>query len=74
MLPSEPPPIASIESARVLGLLLLDASGSALGTMGIYLDDVYGRSATLAMLAVSLLIWVLAPIVLAVALLGRRDL
>ena len=62
-----------IESARVLGLLLLDASGSALGTIGIYLDEAYGRTATLAMLAASLAVWMLLPVGLAVALLGRRD-
>ena len=63
-----------IESARVFGLLLLDASGSALGTMGIYLDDTFGRGATLASLAASLLLWILVPLAVAVAVLGRRDL
>ena len=63
-----------IESARVFGLLLLDASGSALGTMGIYLDDTFGRGITLASLAASLLLWIAVPLAVAVAVLGRRDL
>lgn len=63
-----------IEAARVTGLLLLDASGSALGTMGIYLDDNIGRAGSLALLATSLLLWVLVPVGVAAYVLGRRDL
>ena len=63
-----------IESARVAGLLLLDASGSALGTTGIYLDDNLGRNGSLAVLALSLGAWSRLPIGAAAWVLGRRDL
>lgn len=63
-----------IESARVSGLLLLDASGSALGTMGVYLDDNLGRTGSLGVLALSLLAWTLVPLIAAGWVLGRRDL
>lgn len=63
-----------VESARVASLLLLDASGGALGTMGIYLDDSLGRSGSLTLLALSLLAWIALPIGVAAWILGRRDL
>ena len=63
-----------IESARVAGLLLLDASGSALGTMGIYLDDNLGRIGSLMVLAACLLVWIMAPLAAAGWVLSRRDL
>jgi ABC-type transport system involved in multi-copper enzyme maturation permease subunit len=63
-----------IESARVAALLLLDASGGALGTMGIYLAESLGRVASLGLLASALLVWLLLPLGLATAALGRRDL
>jgi Cu-processing system permease protein len=63
-----------IESARVAALLLLDASGSALGTMGLYLDETLGRVASLALLLAALAAWMLLPLALAVVVLQRRDL
>lgn len=63
-----------IESARVAALLLLDASGGALGTMGTYLAESIGRGGSLALLVGALLAWTLAPLGLASYLLGRRDL
>lgn len=62
-----------IESARVAGLLLLDASGSALGTMGVYLDETLGTTGALAVLVVGLALWVIVPVGLAGFVLGRRD-
>jgi ABC-type transport system involved in multi-copper enzyme maturation permease subunit len=62
-----------LESARVAGLLLLDASGSALGTMGIYLDDHFGPSGSLVLLLSGLGAWVVGPLALASYVLGRRD-
>lgn len=63
-----------IESARVAGLLLLDASGSALGTMGVYLEDTLGVTGALGLLCLSLVLWTALPVMLAAWLLGRRDL
>lgn len=63
-----------IESARVTALLLLDASGGALGTMGIYLSETIGRTGSMLLLLLSLLIWVLLPLGLGALILGRRDL
>jgi hypothetical protein len=58
----------------VAALLLLDASGSALGTMGLYLDETLGRVASLALLLAALAAWMLLPLALAVVVLRRRDL
>lgn len=63
-----------IESARVAALLLLDASGSALGTMGLYLDQTLGHVASLALLLGALLAWLVLPLALAAMVLRRRDL
>jgi hypothetical protein len=63
-----------IEAARVAALLLLDASGGALGTMGLYLADALGRIASLGLLVSALLVWLTVPLALASAALGRRDL
>ena len=63
-----------IESARVAALLLLDASGGALGTMGIYLDETLGRAGSLALLIAALGLWIVLPLGLAAIVLGRRDL
>jgi ABC-type transport system involved in multi-copper enzyme maturation permease subunit len=63
-----------IESARVASLLLLDASGGALGTMGLYLDDTVGRGGSVALLLAALTLWIVLPLALASFVLGRRDL
>jgi hypothetical protein len=63
-----------IEAARVTALLLLDASGSALGTMGLYLDETLGRAGSVAVLVGALGAWLLLPLGLATFVLGRRDL
>jgi hypothetical protein len=63
-----------IEAARVAALLLLDASGGALGTMGLYLAETLGRMASLGLLASALFVWLILPLGLATAALGRRDL
>jgi Cu-processing system permease protein len=63
-----------IESARVAALLMLDAGGGALGTMGTYLLDHLGRDGAVALLCAALLAWVVAPLALASFVLGRRDL
>jgi ABC-type transport system involved in multi-copper enzyme maturation permease subunit len=63
-----------IESARVAALLLLDASGGALGTMGIYLSETSGRDGSLALLVGALTLWMALPLGLAALVLGRRDL
>lgn len=63
-----------IESARVAALLLLDASGGALGTMGLYLSETIGRAASLVLLSAALALWVVVPLGLASYILGRRDL
>ena len=63
-----------IESARVTALLLLDASGGALGTMGTYLAENIGREGSLALLIGALVLWITVPIGLASFVLGRRDL
>jgi Cu-processing system permease protein len=63
-----------IEAARVAALLLLDTTGGALGTMGIYLEQTAGREAAMVLLASALAVWVLVPATLASMVLGRRDL
>lgn len=63
-----------IEAARVAALLLLDASGGALGTMGLYLDETIGRSGSVALLLAALGLWTLLPLGVAAFILGRRDL
>jgi Cu-processing system permease protein len=63
-----------IESARVTALLLLDASGGALGTMGIYLSETIGRAGSMFLLLAALALWTLLPLGLASLILGRRDL
>jgi hypothetical protein len=63
-----------IESARVTALLLLDASGGALGTMGIYLSETIGRAGSMFALAAALVLWTVLPLGLAAWILGRRDL
>lgn len=62
-----------IEAARVAALLLLDTTGGALGTMGLYLEETVGRSGALALLAFALTLWVVVPVGLATLLLGHRD-
>jgi Cu-processing system permease protein len=63
-----------IESARVAALLLLDASGGALGTMGLYMAETLGRPTSLGLLLAALLLWLILPLGLAAAALARRDL
>jgi Cu-processing system permease protein len=63
-----------IESARVAALMLLDASGGALGTMGIYLSETIGNIGSLALLFAALALWVIVPLGLASLILSRRDL
>jgi Cu-processing system permease protein len=63
-----------IESARVAALLLLDASGGALGAMGTYLSENYGSNGSLALLIGTLAAWILLPLGVASWTLGRRDL
>lgn len=63
-----------IESARVTALLLLDASGGALGTMGIYLTETIGRTGSMLLLVLALALWTVLPLSLAAFILGRRDL
>ena len=62
-----------IEAARVSALLLLDASGGALGSMGTYLDQSLGSGGSLVLLGGALLVWIVAPLGLAAFTLGRRD-
>jgi Cu-processing system permease protein len=63
-----------IESARVAALLLLDASGGALGTMGIYLSEAIGPAESFVLLLLALFLWTVLPLGLASLILGRRDL
>jgi ABC-type transport system involved in multi-copper enzyme maturation permease subunit len=63
-----------IEAARVSALLLLDASGGALGTMGIYLSETFGTGMAMVLLIGALILWVVLPLGLAAFVLGRRDL
>ena len=63
-----------IEAARVSALLLLDASGGALGTMGIYLSENMGHLGSLGLLTAALALWTIVPLGIASVILGRRDL
>jgi len=63
-----------IESARVAALLLLDASGGALGTMGVYLSEAIGSAGSFVLLLAALFLWTVLPLGLASLILGRRDL
>lgn len=63
-----------VEAARVAALLLLDAEGGALGTMGIYLAEHVGREASLLLLGAALAAWAGLPLGLGALVLGRRDL
>jgi ABC-type transport system involved in multi-copper enzyme maturation permease subunit len=63
-----------IEAARVGALLLLDATGSALGPLGLYLLDRLGREGAVAGLWAALALWGVGALALARFALGRRDL
>ena len=63
-----------IEAARVAALMLLDADGGALGTMGTYLMSNFGQTASLGLFVAALVAWTLVPLGAASAILSRRDL
>lgn len=63
-----------LQAARVLALLLLDAGGSVLGPLGLYLLERFGYPGSLGMLAGAILAWVVAPVAVASYFLARRDL
>jgi Cu-processing system permease protein len=62
-----------IEIGRVAALLMLDASGGALGPVGIYLREGMGDAGALGLLAAALATWVAVPLAVASWVLGRRD-
>lgn len=62
-----------ISAGRVLALLLIDASGGALGTLGTYVVARIGRGAGMGLLAALLAAWATLPILLAGWSLRRRD-
>lgn len=63
-----------LQAARVLALLLLDASGSVLGPVGAYLLMRFDHLGAVALLAVDLAAWIGAPLGGAILLLRHRDL
>lgn len=63
-----------IGAGRVAALLLLDASGSVLGPLGMYLLDRLDREGALALLGGALAAWIVVPVGLASLALSRRDL
>lgn len=58
---------------RILALLLIDASGGALGTLGTYIVERVGRGPGMGFLAALLAAWALVPVILAGWFLRRRD-
>jgi len=61
-----------ISAGRVLALLLIDASGGALGTLGTYVAERIGRGVGMGLLAALLGAWATLPVLLAGWTLRRR--
>jgi ABC-type transport system involved in multi-copper enzyme maturation permease subunit len=63
-----------MEAARVLALLLLDPSGSALGPAGTWAVTSLGAPVAVLFLVAALLAWLLLPLLAAARILGRQEL
>ena len=63
-----------IESGRILALLGTDLEGSALGPFGAYVVGRFGSTGAVLILGGALVLWTALPLMLARAVLRRRDL
>lgn len=62
-----------VDIARLLALLLLDSSLEMLGPVGGFLIARFGSGGTAGLLAGALVLWTVAPVLIAVALFDGRD-
>jgi len=62
-----------VDIARLLALLLLDSSLEMLGPVGGFLIARFGSGGAAGLLIGALVLWTLAPVLIAVALFDGRD-
>lgn len=62
-----------VDIARLLALLLLDSSLEMLGPVGGFLIAQFGSGGTTGVLVAALVLWIIAPVLIAVALFDGRD-